>query len=297
MTLLLSSLFALLGLVFGSFAGATVWRLRAKQIVQEKETNESVDKTELKRLKPLVGHGFMNDRSRCLHCGHPLAWYDLVPLVSWLSTKGRCRYCKEPIGWFEPVIEVATATLFVGVYLTHPVDMWVDGILLLGWLIATVMLVILFSYDSKWFLLPDSIMLPAGVVALIIAVEQILTSMTPGEQVIETLFSVLIIGGLYFLIWLGSKGNWIGFGDVKLGVVLGLLLGNWQLAVLALFLANLIGTLIVLPGLLTKKMSRTTLVPFGPMLIAGFFITVFFGAQIIDWYLSLGSGLAMTLML
>src|SRR3954468_7466811 len=83
----------ILGLCLGSFAGATVWRLRARQLVEDKAEGEKVDGKEYKKLLPLTQTTTATDRSRCLHCGHTLAWYDLLPLVSWVSTKGRCRYC------------------------------------------------------------------------------------------------------------------------------------------------------------------------------------------------------------
>ncbi|MGI9339470.1 MAG: hypothetical protein ACR2PP_02415, partial [Psychrobacter sp.] len=92
---------------------------------------------------------------------------------------------------------------------------------------------------------------------------------------------------IYLLLYLYSKGAWIGFGDVKLGVGLGLLLGQWQLAFLALFLANLIGTLIVMPSLVTGKLDRHSQVPFGPLLIAGTIISVLCGQWIIDTFFKL----------
>ena len=95
-----------------------------------------------------------------------------------------------------------------------------------------------------------------------------------------------------------SRGTWVGFGDVKLGLALGLFLADWQLGFLTLFLANLIGTLIVLPGLLTKKLSRKTMVPFGPLLILGFFISLFIGGPLISGYIELTNSLVnQTLML
>ncbi len=277
---------ALLGLVMGSFAGATVWRLRARQLVQDKKDGEEYDKAELKRLKPLTQSTLSNDRSRCLSCQHELSWYDLLPLVSWVSTKGKCRYCKAPIGWFEPLMEIGMASVFVIFY-----HFWlsVNGLasieLLVLWLVMLVMLGILFAYDLKWFLLPDVVMFPLIGLAGVYAVYMLATS---GEQfvplLVSTIASVAILGGLYLALWIASKGMWVGFGDVKLGLALGLLLMDWKLALLTLFLANLIGTLIVLPGMLTGKLSRKTQVPFGPLLIIGFFISLVFGQAIIDGY-------------
>jgi leader peptidase (prepilin peptidase)/N-methyltransferase len=281
-------LVGVLGLMMGSFAGAMVWRLRARQLLNDLTAGEPVDKTELKRLKPLATASVKDDRSRCLYCGHPLKWYDLIPLVSWLSTKGNCRYCGRAIGRFEPLIELGMALGFVLLY-----AMWVPaygfGLLSIGllalWLAATVMLVTLFAYDAKWFLLPDVIMFPLIIVAAVIDVLQLKAfHLSPGDVLINVVASVAILGGLYFGLWLISKGQWVGFGDVKLGLALGLLLANWRLAFLTLFLANLIGTLVVVPGLITKKLSRKSQVPFGPLLIAGFFISLLAGPNLVGWY-------------
>ena len=283
----------LLGLIFGSFAGASVWRLRARQLVQDKADGEEYSKKELRQLLPLTKHTIKTDRSQCLHCHHELAWYDLLPLASWLSTGGRCRYCRKSIGWFEPAMEVGTAVLFVSFFgywlMTMGFESYLSGILFIGWLVILVGMVVLFAYDAKWFLLPDAIMFPLIALSMVIAVVTIVTAPDQIEQLLTTLGSVGVLGGIYLLIWLISKGEWIGFGDVKLGVVLGFLLGNWQLAFLALFLANVIGLLIVLPGLLTKKMSRGSQIPFGPMLMLGFIVSLYFGHTIIARYFELAT--------
>ena len=287
------------GLAMGSFAGATVWRLRARQLVADKTEGEPVDAQELRSLKPLTQASFTTDRSRCLHCHHELRWYDLLPLVSWVSTRGNCRYCHQPIGWFEPLIELATAGLFVAFYyfwtMTHGVSEWP---LLVVWLVALTLLVILFAYDAKWFLLPDVITIPLIVIGGVIASVIILQDVNSGSRLISTFGSVAILSGLYLVLYLASRQQWVGFGDVKLGLALGLLLADWQLAFLTLFLANLIGTILVLPGLVTKKLDRKAQVPFGPLLIAGFLITLFFGSSLIEGYIEFSNHLlAVALML
>lgn len=279
---------AAIGLVCGSFAGAQVWRLRARQLVEDKAAGEDYDKKEYKQLVELTKHRGRNDRSRCLNCHHILHWYDLFPLVSWLSTRGRCRYCNHSIGWFEPLMELGVSLYFVLSFLLWPslLSEPFEIARFALWLVAGVQLAILFGYDAKWFLLPDRVVFPLIAVAAIYA----LLGLTHAPNIPEAIFSLLgsigILSGIYLSLWLLSKGRWIGFGDVKLGVALGLLLGRWELAFLALFLANLIGCLIVIPGLISKRFSRTTRVPFGPMLIAGFFITALWGDTIIGWYLS-----------
>ncbi len=283
---------ALLGLVLGSFAGASVWRLRAWQLKSDKAAGEEVDPAEYKRLKPLTASKLTNDRSRCLQCQHVLHWYDLLPLVSWLSTKGKCRYCHAPIGVFEPLIELGTAALLVMFYhywlATYGAGAWVP---LVAGIIIAVMMVILFAYDAKWFLLPDVIIFPLIAIGCMVAIATIVTSTDPVATMFSVAGALLILSGLYLALWLISSGQWIGFGDVKLGLALGLLLSDYQLAFLALFLANLLGVVIVLPALLTKKISRKTHVPFGPLLIAGFFISLFYGHQIIEIYMQVATTL------
>lgn len=276
-----------LGLCMGSFAGASVWRLRARQLVEDKAAGEDYDKKEYKKLLPLTKSSLSNDRSRCLHCGHTLAWYDLIPLVSWVSTGGKCRYCKQKIGWFEPLMEIGMALAFVALYLLWPYPLWtpLSTAYFAFWLVALVLLGILFAYDLKWFLLPNKIIFPLIGVAAIAAILYVV--MIGGwETVLSVAGAVVILSGLYLLLWLVSKGQWIGFGDVKLGLALALLLANWELAFIALFAANLIGCLLVIPGMLAGKITRTTRVPFGPLLIIGALVAFLFGAPIINWYMS-----------
>ena len=286
--ILLISVLAVLGLSAGSFAGATVWRLRAKQLVEDKAEGEEVDKTEYDTLLPLTKTTVKTDRSRCLHCGHTLQWYDLLPLVSWVSMGGKCRYCHERIGWFEPLMELGTAGLFVLSFLLWPftIQTPIEIGLFALWIIAAVLLIILFAYDLKWFLLPNRVMFPLIFVTAIIAALQVVLSPDWMDTLISAGVGVGILSGLYLLLWLVSKGEWIGFGDVKLGLALAFIVADWQLAFLALFAANLFGMLIVLPGMITGKITRQTRVPFGPLLIAGALFSFFFGRTVIQWYLS-----------
>lgn len=278
----------LVGVCMGSFAGAAVWRLRARQLVEDKAASEPVDGTEYKRLLPLTRYKGMKDRSRCLRCGHQLAWYDLIPLLSWLRTGGRCRYCQASIGWFEPTMELTMAAVFIGSYFLWPVAIdTTAAIIQFGlWLVCMVLLLILFAYDLKWSLLPDRVVFPLIAVAALVALIGVLMSTDVTSDLLNLGGAVLILSGLYLLLYLVSRGAWIGFGDVKLGLALGLLLADWRLAFIGLFLANLIGCIVVIPGLVGGKLSRTSPVPFGPMLIVGFLLAFFFGSGLANWYMS-----------
>jgi len=277
----------LFGATLGSFAAATVWRIRAKQLVADKAAGEEYDKKEYKRLKKIIASP-LNDHSQCLHCSYKLKWYDLVPIISWLSLRGRCRNCKAPIGWFEFLMEIGVAAYFVLSYAFWPggVETGLSIAHFVLWLVAGVVMAILFAYDTKWFLLPDKLNIALAVVGLgIVGVTAAETNDLTGT-LLSALGSVAILSGLYGALYLVSKGRWIGLGDVKLGVGLALILVDWQLALTALFLANFIGCLIVIPLLATKKLSRNAHVPFGPLLIAGTILAFFLGWVIMNWYLS-----------
>lgn len=279
----------LLGACFGSFAGATVWRLRAKQLAYDKAHKEPYDHKEYNRLKKLLGKKTLQDRSRCLHCSYELKWYDLIPIVSWVSLKGRCRSCKHPIGKFELIIELGVVAYFVLSYVLWPgsiaTPLEITHFVL--WLLAGVIMAVLFAYDAKWFLLPDKYTIALALVGVSIVAVSAAQTQDVGLTLLTALGSVGVLGGLYAVLYAVSQGRWVGFGDVKLGVGLGLLLVDWQLAIVALFLANLIGCLIVIPLLATKKIKRNAHIPFGPMLISGAILAWLFGWTILESYLGI----------
>jgi prepilin signal peptidase PulO-like enzyme (type II secretory pathway) len=277
----------LFGLVFGSFAGATVWRLRARQLVADKKAGETVNKSEYAELHKLAVQKVGTDRSRCLHCGYTLHWYDLIPVFSWLALKGRCRQCRKRIGRMEPLIELGVAAFFVLSYSLWPatLDAALPIALFALWLAAGVGMAILFVYDAKWYLLPDKINFALIGIGLVGAVLMTIASLDPVATIVSILISVGILSGIYFVIYLVSRGQWIGFGDIKLGLALGLLLSDWQLALIALFFANLFGCMVVIPLLLAKKIRRTSPVPFGPFLILGAIFAKLVGMGIAEFYM------------
>lgn len=279
-------LLTVLGLLFGSFAGAIVWRLRARQLVYEKQAGEKINTKEYETLKLLTEASFANDRSRCLRCRHTLAWYDLIPLASWLSTRGKCRYCARPIGWFEPIIELSMASLFILSYAFWPLPITqpFEVTQFILWLTASVLLIVLCAYDLKWYLLPNRAMFPLIAVGAVSALIAVFSAPDSWQAILSLAIAIAILSGLYLVLWFISKGAWIGFGDVKLGLALALLLGEWYLAFIALFAANIVGCLIVLPALLAGKITRKTRIPFGPLLIAGGVIAMLWGRDIVNWY-------------
>jgi prepilin signal peptidase PulO-like enzyme (type II secretory pathway) len=262
-----------IGACLGSFINALVWR-----------THEQAKPRKKSASKPKINLSIISGRSVCPNCHHVLSAKDLVPILSWLQLRGKCRYCKVKFA-DSPLTELLTPILFVASYAYWPLGFSSDGIVLfILWLIFLVGLLALAIYDLRWFLLPNRIVYPLLWLAGLQVVFLVLRSQTPLTVVQETFFGVIIGGGLFYVLFQLSKGEWIGGGDVKLGFLIGAILGGpWQ-ATLMIFLASLIGTLTSIPSLLNGKRKTSSHIPFGPYLILATFVVYLFGASIINWY-------------
>jgi prepilin signal peptidase PulO-like enzyme (type II secretory pathway) len=210
----------------------------------------------------------------------------MIPIVSWLGLGGKCRSCRTPIGYLEPLIELGVAVFFVASYMFWPYALTspIDIARLVVWLISGVGLAMLFVYDLKWFLLPDKVsfaVIGLGIITSIIAVVQSTDALDALGSIGG---SIIVLSGIYYVLYTVSKGKWIGFGDIKLGLGLALLLADWRLAFIALFAANLIGCLIVIPQMIAGKLKRDAHIPFGPLLIIGAVLSQLFGLYLVEWY-------------
>jgi len=252
---------AILGLCFGSFVNALVWRIHKKK-------------------------DWVRERSQCTHCGHKLKTLDLIPVLSWLFLGGKCRYCRKVISVQYPVVELTGAFVFTFSYTYWPASFGSSGqmALFIAWLAASIGLLALLVYDFKWMLLPSKLIYPTLAVAaagnlvyLIIAPERL-------HFLTSWVLSILVASGIFWLLFTVSKGKWIGYGDVRLGLVTGTLLHSPAKSFLMLFLASVLGTLFVIPSLVSKKRGINAKLPYGPFLIIATFICVLFGSSIIDWY-------------
>ncbi len=259
------------GLALGSFINALVWRVHQQSVVHSKKAKQA--------------YSITAGRSMCPTCRHELAPLDLVPVLSWLWLRGRCRYCRAPIAWQYPVVELLAAALFVVTYVFWPFSL--STALSIGhfilWLIILCGLIALAVYDIKWFLLPNRIVFPLfalGIAQLLIQILEIRDS----TIIVSSLGGVMIGGGIFWIIFQLSDGKWIGGGDVKLGWLLGLLLGSPLLALLMIFLASLIGTFVSLPLFFTGRLHAKTKLPFGPFLIIAALLTQLFGRSLVAWY-------------
>lgn len=276
---MVTAFLTLLGLCMGSFVNASVWRVHEQSLQAKKKNPDKNDKDYQKRLSIAKGV------SMCPHCKHKLSALDLVPVVSWLMLRGKCRYCHKPISVQYPLVELLGAVLFAVSYIWWPTDL--QGLevgVFVWWLVLLVGLMALMIYDLRWLLLPNRIMYPAAVAALVMTLISVVNAESPLKAVLAAVLGVLVGGGIFYILFQVSKGKWIGGGDVKLGWLLGLAVGTPGGAVLFIFVAAMLGTAVSLPLLASGKMKRTSVIPFGPFLIVGAIVAKLFGAAILQWY-------------
>lgn len=253
--------FLILGLFIGSFLNVLVDRLPNGK-------------------NPLVG------RSHCDYCKKVLAWNDLIPVVSFISTKGRCKYCKHKLSVFYPIVEISTGLLFIITYLFY---MGNAVGLVFSLFIVSVMIVIFFA-DLKYGIIPDLIVFPAIIISLIFLVLN--NKPVIGEFILNPvsvhgnpsslpfyLLSAVMCFLLFLFLFVATKGRAMGFGDVKFAFLLGLVLGPFP-TIIMLYVAFLTGAIVGLILILWKKKGMKHAIPFGPFLVEGFLISYFLGPQI-----------------
>lgn len=251
----------LFGLIIGSFLNCVIYRLE--------------------KGEQLTG------RSYCPHCKHTLTWIDLIPVYSFLFLRGKCRYCHKKISMQYPIIESLTALIFFLIFIFPPFAKASDGQAILNFinlcflLYITSSLIVIFVYDLKHYMIPDKVLFPAIAIAFLYHL-----IFSPQLLFINYALAGLGVAAFFCIIFIISKGTWIGFGDCKLAVLLGLLLG-FPYIVLGLFLAFLFGAIIGLILMYYKKKGLKSEIPFAPFLITGTFVAMFWGPQMISWYTSL----------
>ncbi len=224
----------------------------------------------------------INGRSSCMSCGKKLVWYELFPVFSYIFLGGRCGKCKTKISWQYPLVEGLTGFLFVLIYMTvvpvTPMEFFQTAL----YLIVTCVLVVISVYDIKHKIIPDPFVFSFIALAFL--------SMFIGNL---TWFSIpswshLLAGPLlalpFALIWYVSKGTWMGFGDAKLVLGIGWLLGLGAGAN-SIVLAFWIAAIISITWLLITKHSikPRTEIPFGPYLIIGMYVVLLYKVQVIDF--------------
>lgn len=141
-------------------------------------------------------------------------------------------------------------------------------------------------YDAKWYLLPDRVVVPLTLLAL--GMTGLLAFSQHSWSVLgNAALGALTISGVFLLLSLVSKGSWIGGGDIKIGIALGLVAGTPLMALLVIFLASLLGSIYMLPGVVSGKQQLKSMLPFGPFLIAATYLVFLWGNELTAWYIGL----------
>ena len=228
-------------------------------------------------------------RSICLHCHKKLNWYDNIPIISWLALRGKCRNCHKSIGYAEIISELSLAFAFLalGTYflcLNNPIyaDLLSDfpTIAPMTWAIFVVTLLFILSlaflaiYDGLYGELPNIGFVISGILAVTLAILSAWPEFTP-----MPIWSALLFGGIYLVLYLISRGKWVGDGDWILAAIIGLALGHPWLAIVALLIANLAACIIMYPSV---RKSKNHKIYFGPFLVLSFIITYMFSDFIIS---------------
>lgn len=248
------------GLIIGSFLNVVIWRMHAQESV-------------------------LTGRSHCPKCRHVLSPIELIPVLSFLIQKGKCRHCQKPISWQYPLVELSTGILFLLVYLPHDLRFTTYTFFLLArsWFVIAVLIVI-FVYDLKYYLIPDKIIYPTATV-VVITLPLIYGGKITWWGVFGPIIAGLLGGGFFLLQYIISKGKWIGGGDIKMGALMGLILGISGLGV-ALFFAYVVGAIVGLILVVSRKKTMKSQVPFGTFLVAGTIFAMFLAESVLNWYLN-----------
>jgi leader peptidase (prepilin peptidase)/N-methyltransferase len=241
---------AMFGAVIGSFLNVCIIRLPNDQSIIE-------------------------PRSSCPRCHTPIAWYDNIPVVSWLVLRGKCRYCKEPISIQYPIVELATALLWAGA-------VWYYGVTLAALTAGVFGTLLLGIGVTDWFhyLIPDEYTLGGLLIGLMLAFRD-----GPAGVVTAVIGAAVGFGLLFAVGWVGGKvlgKEAMGGGDIKMMAMVGSFVG-WKGVLLTIFGGALLGTVIFVPLSLLRK--DKPLVPFGVFLAGAAAITFVFGDALIDWYM------------
>lgn len=245
---------AIIGLVVGSFLNVVIARLPAGERI--------------------------TGRSRCPRCHAKILWWHNIPIVSYLLLLGRCAHCRARIAWQYPAVELATAVLFVAVAwpLALRGDFGLLPMVLRNWAFIAV-LVIVFTIDLRHYVILDVVTLPAAAAALAV-------NLWLGQPWEELLLGA-ILGVAFFLTqYLVSRGRWIGDGDIRLGLLLGVMLG-WPGLMVALLLSYLVGAAVGVALVAAGKKQLGSTLPLGTFLAVGGVAALLYGEPMIAWYVQL----------
>ncbi len=242
-------------------------------------------------LRSISGENWTGGRSRCDSCRNTIAWYDNIPLLSFLILKGKCRHCREPILPLHPMVEVITGLLLIwwywGGFLFFKLTQTPLSILQpIFWLLVGLILIYLFIIDLNYFILPDKSVFSLLFIVLLYRFVLVSSGIMQFHDLLWAVLAAVLSFSFFFALWFFTKGKGMGFGDVKLVIPLSLLLGA-QNMIVCLFLAFIFGAIVGITLIAFGKSKMKTAIPFGPFLIFSTLLSLLWGDQIFYWYTSL----------
>ena len=270
-----------LGALVGSFLNVVILRLPARMQWQwERDSREVLGldvASEPAVDAPAPPPGIVVERSHCPKCGHKLAPWENLPVVSFLLLRGRCHGCKAPISWQYPAVETLTAVLFGLVVWRYGVTMQA------GWmLVATGFLVAMSGIDMRTTLLPDSLTLPLLWLGLLLSLVPVFVE--PSDAILGAAVGYLSLWSVYWAFKLLTGKEGMGYGDFKLLAAIGAFCG-WKAILPVLLMSSLIGAIVGSLMLALQGRDRATPIPFGPYLAAAGWVQMFWGEDLLGAYL------------
>lgn len=243
------------GAVVGSFLNVCIYRLPLEQSV-------------------------VSPGSRCMGCGTAIRWYDNIPILSWLVLQGRCRSCTAPFSIRYPLVELLTGLLAVALFLKFGFSL---SLVVMFLFCAALVVITFIDFDHQ--IIPDEISLPGIIIGFLCSF------FLPGHGWLSSLLGIVVGWGslaliFYGYLWLTGREG-MGGGDAKLLAMMGAFLGL-QAVPFIIFASSLVGTVAGLSIMAVQRKDRHLAIPFGPYLALGAVLYIFFGPQLIQWYLQLG---------
>lgn len=219
--------------------------------------------------------------SSCPRCAERIRWHDNIPLVSYLVLMGKCRGCGTPISLQYPLVELINALLTLALFLRFG-----PSLTFLALFLFSSALVVITFIDIEHQIIPDEISLSGIVTGFVFSF------FLPWQNWLNSLTGILLGGGSLLLVaWgyhklTGKEG--MGGGDIKLLAMMGAFLG-WRAVPFIIFAGSLAGSIVGISIMLLQKKDSRLAIPFGPYLASGALLYIFYGRQIIQWYLNFGS--------
>ena len=267
----LVALGGLLGLLIGSFLNVVVYRL--PKIMEQQWQAECSELSGQPLAAPTEKLSLLSPRSRCSNCGHVIAWYENIPLLSYVFLRGKCSVCGTAFGLRYPIVELATGLLFA-----FCVWRWGYTLATLAWCGFSAALISLALIDWDTTLLPDDITLPLLWAGLVCAALQINATLSLNHALWGAVAGYLSLWLVYWAFKLVTGKEGMGYGDFKLFAALGAWFG-WSALVPIILMASVIGAVVGIAMKFSSGLREGGYVPFGPFLAGAGFTAMVFGPQ------------------